>query len=69
MRNNGLVYGYSLLSYKSFSKGLNKLEVDQIRLKAELNDTWEVLAEPIQMLMRKEGVEGAYEIIKAITRG
>jgi len=69
MRNLGSILGYSMMAYQSLNKGLGKLTVNKEKIEKELNEHWEVLAEPIQMLMRKLNVEGAYEQLKALTRG
>lgn len=68
-RNIGVALGYSLLSYQSLLNGLNKLEINEEALAKDLDDNWEVLAEPIQTVLRKHGVEGAYEKLKELTRG
>lgn len=68
-RNIGVALGYSLLAYRSCLKGLGKLEVDRVRLAEDLDDKWELLAEPVQMVLRRYGVSGAYEKLKALTRG
>ena len=69
LRNLGVGLGYSLLAYESCLKGLGKLEINAERLQADLNANWEVLAEPIQTVMRRYGVEQAYEKLKTLTRG
>jgi adenylosuccinate lyase len=69
MRNLGTVLGYSLISYQSLLKGLNKLEAQAEYMADELAQHWEVLAEPIQTVMRRFGIEDAYEQLKALTRG
>ena len=69
MRNNGQAFGYTILAYKSFLKGLNKLQVNEEKLRQDLDNHWEVLAEPIQMLMRKHGKDSPYELLKEKTRG
>ncbi len=69
LRNMGVALGYTLLAYDSCLKGLNKLEANPARLAEDLNDNWEVLAEPIQTVMRRYGVSGAYEQLKEFTRG
>lgn len=68
-RNIGVIAGYSLLSYKSLLKGLNKLEINETQINQDLDNNWELLAEPIQTVMRKVGVENAYEKLKDLTRG
>ncbi len=69
LRNVGVALGHSLLGYTSCLRGLDKLEVDRTRLAADLDANWEVLAEPIQTVMRRYGVAGAYEKLKDLTRG
>lgn len=68
-RNIGTAFTYSILSYKSTLKGLSKCEVNKKVIVDDLKDRWEVLAEPIQVVMRKHMVEEAYEKLKALTRG
>ena len=69
LRNMGVAVGYSLLGLVSALQGVGKLEVNADNMLADLNNNWEVLAEPIQTVMRRYGVEGAYEQLKALTRG
>jgi adenylosuccinate lyase len=69
LRNVGVALGYSLLAYESCLRGLGKLEVDPARLAADLDANWEVLAEPVQTVMRRYGIEQPYEKLKALTRG
>jgi len=69
LRNMGVALGYGLLGYTSCRQGLAKLDVDPARLEADLDANWEVLAEPIQTVMRRYGVENPYEQLKALTRG
>jgi len=69
LRNMGVAFGHSLLAYDSCLKGLNKLEANREKLAADLEANWEVLAEPIQTVMRRYGVPGAYERLKELTRG
>jgi len=69
LRNMGVALGYSLLAWDSCLRGLGKLEVDRERLAADLDANWEVLAEPIQTIMRRYGVEKPYEQLKELTRG
>jgi len=69
LRNMGVALGYSLLAYDSCLRGLNKLEPDAKRLADDLNATWEVLAEPIQTVMKRYGIDDAYEQLKELTRG
>lgn len=69
LRNMGVAFGYTLLGYDSCLRGLNKLEVNPARLADDLNNSWEVLAEPIQTVMRRYGIENPYEQLKELTRG
>ena len=69
LRNMGVGLGYSTLAYASLMNGLNKLELNEEALAADLDAAWEVLAEPIQTVMRRFGVQGAYEKLKEVTRG
>ena len=69
LRNMGVVLGYSLLAYESCLKGLNKLEADPGCMAEDLNNSWEVLAEPIQTVMRRYNIENAYDRLKELTRG
>jgi len=69
LRNMGVALGHTLLGYDACSRGLAKLEANAERLRADLEANWEVLAEPIQTVMRRHGVKDAYEQLKALTRG
>lgn len=69
LRNMGTALGYALLGYESCLRGLNKLEANPARLAEDLDANWEVLAEPIQTVMRRYGLEKPYEQLKALTRG
>ena len=69
LRNMGTALGYTLLAYDSLSKGLGKLEANHALLAADLDANWDVLAEPVQTVMRRYGVNGAYEQLKDLTRG
>ncbi len=69
LRNMGVAFGYAVLAYSSLNTGLNKLELNQEALAGDLDKAWEVLAEPIQTVMRRYGVQGAYEKLKEVTRG
>ena len=69
LRNIGVGLGYTALAYASLMTGLNKLELNEEALAADLDSSWEVLAEPIQTVMRRHGVQGAYEKLKEVTRG
>ncbi|MFN8770997.1 MAG: adenylosuccinate lyase [Neisseriaceae bacterium] len=68
-RNIGVAIGYSVLGYNSLLKGLNKLEVNLEAINSDLDNNWELLAEPIQTVMRKAGIDNAYEKLKELTRG
>ena len=69
LRNMGVGLGYTLLAYDSLQKGLNKLEINADLMKADLDANWELLAEPIQTVMRRYGIANPYEKLKELTRG
>ncbi|PUA27087.1 MAG: adenylosuccinate lyase [Cellvibrio sp. 79] len=69
LRNMGVGFGYSLIAYASTLKGMSKLEINRPRLSEDLDNSWEVLAEPIQTIMRRYNVPEPYEKLKALTRG
>ncbi len=69
LRNMGVAIGYAVLAYQSLSTGLGKLEINECALAADLDASWEVLAEPIQTVMRRFGLPQPYEQLKAFTRG
>jgi len=69
LRNMGVGFGYSMIAYRSTLKGLSKLKLNEHKLAADLDSAWEVLAEPIQTVMRKAGIEKPYEKLKELTRG
>ncbi|MFN3495518.1 MAG: lyase family protein, partial [Hydrogenophaga sp.] len=69
LRNMGVALGYAVLAYHSLGVGLAKLELNEEALADDLDASWEVLAEPIQTVMRRFGVAGAYEKLKEVTRG
>jgi adenylosuccinate lyase len=69
LRNIGVAFGYSLLAYDALIRGLDKLEINAARLNEDLDNTWEVLAEPVQTVMRRYGIENPYEQLKELTRG
>lgn len=69
LRNLGVAFGYCLVAYAACARGLEKLEVNEARLHEDLDGAWEVLAEPIQTVMRRYGIEEPYEKLKALTRG
>lgn len=69
LRNVGVAFGYAVLAYDSTLRGLNKLEANPEKLAEDLDTSWEVLAEPVQTVMRRYGIENPYEQLKALTRG
>jgi adenylosuccinate lyase len=69
LRNAGTALGHTLLAYGACLRGLGKLQADPARMAQDLDANWEVLAEPVQQVMRKHGVPDAYEKLKALTRG
>ncbi|MDG3087693.1 adenylosuccinate lyase [Vibrio hannami] len=69
LRNLGVGAGYAIIAYTSTLKGISKLEVNRDALLAELDQNWEVLAEPVQTVMRRYGIEKPYEKLKELTRG
>ncbi len=69
LRNMGVGFGYSLIAYNSTLKGFGKLKLNENILAIDLENAWEVLAEPIQTIMRKHGIEKPYEKLKELTRG
>ncbi len=69
LRNMGVGFGYASIAYQACLKGIGKLELNAERIAADLDNSWEVLAEPIQTVMRRYGVEKPYEKLKALTRG
>ena len=69
LRNMGVAIGYAVLAYDSLTRGLDKLELNAAMLDADLDAAWEVLAEPIQTVMRRYGLPNPYERLKALTRG
>lgn len=69
LRNMGVGFGYGMIAYASTLKGMSKLEINRARLAEDLNNSWEVLAEPIQTIMRRYNVAEPYEKLKALTRG
>lgn len=69
LRNLGVSCAHCLIAYASIAKGISKLEVNEKKLLEDLNSSWEVLAEPIQMLMRRYGIDKPYEKLKELTRG
>ena len=69
LRNLGPAFGHSVLAYDSALRGLSKLEVNHAAIAADLDSCWEVLAEPVQTVMRRYGIENPYEQLKELTRG
>ena len=69
LRNIGLVYAYSIIAYKNILLGLNKLDLNKVKIANDLDECWEILAEPIQMVARKYQISNSYEILKKYTRG
>lgn len=69
LRNMGVGMGYSLIAYQATLKGISKLQVNEARVAEDLNNAWEVLAEPVQTVMRRYGIEQPYEKLKEFTRG
>lgn len=69
LRNMGVGFGYCMIAYQSTLKGISKLELNPTQLNEDLDNAWEVLAEPIQTVMRRYAIEEPYEKLKALTRG
>jgi adenylosuccinate lyase len=69
LRNIGSALGYSILAYNSLAKGLSKLDVNSEKIQDDLNNHWELLAEPLQTVMRYHGLDSPYELLKELTRG
>jgi adenylosuccinate lyase len=69
LRNIGVAVSHALIAWRSIERGLDRIDVDATRLAADLDSNWELLAEPIQTVMRRYGVENAYEQLKSLTRG
>jgi adenylosuccinate lyase len=69
LRNMGVAFGYTLVACKATAKGLGRLRLNEAAIAADLEDAWEVLAEPVQTVMRKAGIAEPYERLKALTRG
>jgi adenylosuccinate lyase len=69
LRNIGAAFGYSVISYKSTLKGLNKITPNDNKINEELDNNWAVLSEAVQTIMRLENIENAYEQLKNLTRG
>jgi adenylosuccinate lyase len=69
LRNVGVAVSHALIAWRSIERGLERVDVDPVRLAEDLDANWELLAEPIQTVMRRYGVENAYEQLKSLTRG
>jgi adenylosuccinate lyase len=69
LRNQGVAMGYSYLALKNISKGLSRITINKKKMRDELNGHWEVLAEAVQTMLRKDGKKDAYEELKMLTRG
>ena len=69
MRSLGTAFGHCAIAWASLSKGLGKLAINEAMLLKDLDDNWELLAEPIQTVMRRYGIENPYEKLKELTRG
>jgi adenylosuccinate lyase len=69
MRNVGVAVTHSLIAWKSINRGLDRIDINAARMLDDLNENWELLAEPIQTVMRRYGVENAYEQLKDLSRG
>ena len=69
LRNVGVAFGYCLIAYDSCLRGLDKLEANPARIAADLEESWDVLAEAVQTVMRAHHVPGSYEKLKELTRG
>ena len=69
LRNLGLIFAYSLIAYKNILIGLNKLDINKVKINEDIDNSWEILAEPIQMVARKYNISNSYEYLKKYTRG
>jgi adenylosuccinate lyase len=69
IRNQGLALGYSVIALNNLTKGVGRITINKQKIKNELNNHWEVLAEALQTILRKNGFANAYETIKDLTRG
>jgi adenylosuccinate lyase len=69
LRNLGVAVSHAYIAWRALERGLDRVDVDQSKLLADLNSNWELLAEPIQTVMRRYGVDNAYEQLKELTRG
>ena len=68
LRNIGVPFGHTLIAFKSTLKGLNKLLLNEVKFKADLEQNWAVVAEAIQTILRREGYPNPYEALKGLTR-
>ncbi len=69
LRNIGVGYGYSQMAYASLEKGISRLEINREAIITEVNEHWELLAEPLQTVMKYHGYQNPYELLKDMTRG
>ena len=69
LRNLGVIYAHFYISIQSLIKGMNKIDINLDKINDEINESWEILAEPIQTIMRYYNIENSYDIIKNATRG
>jgi adenylosuccinate lyase len=69
LRNVGVAVSHAFIAWRALERGLDRIDIDPARLEQDLNSNWELLAEPIQTVMRRYGVENAYEQLKELTRG
>ncbi|MNE24006.1 Adenylosuccinate lyase [compost metagenome] len=69
LRNLGVGFAHSVIAYEASLKGISKLEINEARIAEDLDACWEVLAEPIQTVMRRYNIENPYEKLKELTRG
>ena len=69
LRNIGVGFGYSVVAYINIIKGIKKISLNEIKMKEDLENSWEILAEPIQMIARKYNIPNSYELLKDASRG
>ena len=69
LRNMGVGLAYALLAFDSLQRGIKKLDIDEVKIRQDLDQSWDVLAEPVQTVMKLYGIEDAYEQLKELTRG
>ena len=69
IRNVGMALGYCLIAYLATVRGLGKLDIDQTKIQADLAESWELLGEAVQTVMRRYGLDNPYERLKSATRG